>query len=350
VPLDEAQPGSAVDLSSGAIRQRCAHYLPHLRLAALLHDVGHGPLSHLFAPFAPPAGAFLDMVAADRRTRHLAGSLTRCLAGKERVPHEIVSCYVAAVIMSDLGMPEEDIGVVCSLISRDTVTRISQASGDEAYIPPLLTDMLTGAAVGCDRMDYLLRDSLFCGVACGTHDLNRLLKSLLPYLELEGRCLRLGLKESGLFAVENFLQARYQMLVQICGHKTHRACQAMLDRLSSSQLRDDILSCDERFLPRLTQLTDNGFVSTLLDLLVEPEDRRLLACLRTRKLVKRLVEVVSRDAVQGERTISHVKEQLLVRFSRVPERHLYETQVLSGSQSGVGGRNRSPVKGCKWHV
>ena len=77
-------------------------------------------------------------------------------------------------------------------------------------------------------MDYLLRDSYFTGVKYGSYDLNRLLKSLLPFIDSEKKEVRLGIKKSGLPAIENFLQARYELYVQVYYHKTNQACNTML--------------------------------------------------------------------------------------------------------------------------
>jgi HD superfamily phosphohydrolase len=77
---------------------------------------------------------------------------------------------------------------------------------------------LISGEVDCDRMDYLLRDSHYCGVAYGQYDLDWLISSLGFALE-DGRMI-LQLSENGVRAFEDMLLARYHMIDQVYFHKT----------------------------------------------------------------------------------------------------------------------------------
>ena len=79
----------------------------------------------------------------------------------------------------------------------------------------------------CDKMDYLLRDSLYCGVNYGKYDIQRLISCLTVYLE-EGGSPRLAVKYGGVQAFEEFVLARYFMFVQVYFHRTRRFFDIML--------------------------------------------------------------------------------------------------------------------------
>ena len=117
-------------------------------------------------------------------------------------------------------------------------------------------------------MDYLLRDSHMCGVNYGLYDPHRILKSMCAYGRTDTGSLRVGVRHSGLGALEDLLLSRYQMHSHIYGHKTNRACSAMLEairkRLQDSNWKwygncrslSDLL---EKFLG----LNDHAFISEL---------------------------------------------------------------------------------------
>lgn len=86
----------------------------------------------------------------------------------------------------------------------------------------------------CDKMDYLLRDSHYCGVSYGRYDLERLLNSL-TVCEIDSQ-LRLAVQRGGIHAVEEFILARYFMFVQVYFHRTRR----LYDRFLSDFLRAEL--------------------------------------------------------------------------------------------------------------
>ncbi len=86
----------------------------------------------------------------------------------------------------------------------------------------------------CDKMDYLLRDSYYCGVNYGKYDLNRLLSSLSVYVEPKGNIMQLAVERGGVHAFEEFVIARYFMFIQVYFHKTRR----YLDNLLTESIRN----------------------------------------------------------------------------------------------------------------
>lgn len=78
----------------------------------------------------------------------------------------------------------------------------------------------------CDKMDYLLRDSLYCGVNYGKYDVERLISCLTTYKKDNN--IFLAIEKGGINAFEEFILARYFMFVQVYFHKTRRFLDKML--------------------------------------------------------------------------------------------------------------------------
>jgi len=164
-----------------------------LRLAALLHDVGHTPFSHAIEPYL--------------KTR--------------------------------LGISHEDLSRVIILGSYDIRETLAEYGYDPYEIVAILEgkhreplyNQLTSGGLDVDRMDYLLRDALHTGVSYGTIDLHRLANTIV--VDGEGN---LAILEKGLEALENFYMARLHMYRTVYYHKTIVGYEILLrkiyDRLS----------------------------------------------------------------------------------------------------------------------
>ena len=169
-----------------------------VRLAALLHDVGHGPFSH----------ASEDLFPSNPQT------------GK-RYEHD--TDYSAAIIRHELKEAIEDhaINRTNYRISSDEVAAIVEGSAT-ANTAVFWRELISGQ-MDADRMDYLLRDSLHTGVQYGRYDLERLLKTVIAIPGVDGEAPRLGVSEGGWHAAESLILARYMMFTQVYFHRTRVA-------------------------------------------------------------------------------------------------------------------------------
>lgn len=167
-----------------------------VRLAALLHDVGHAPFSHSSEELLP-------------RKR-----------GPERFVHED---YSAAIIRNELRTAIE--GHVLSAnagFKADDVAALLEG-GAAAGRAVFWRDLITGQ-MDADRMDYLIRDSHHIGVQYGRFDLRRLIFSVIAIPpDKENPHPRLGIEEGGWHAAEALVLARYFMFTQVYFHKTRVA-------------------------------------------------------------------------------------------------------------------------------
>lgn len=157
-----------------------------VRAAALLHDIGHAPFSH------SAEGLFEDGLDHEDMTGRLL-HLPEIESIFRRVGDGLTPDRVAELL--DGG--------------RDAVSRI-------------LSQMIT-SELDVDKMDYLLRDSLFCGVRYGSYDLPRLLDTIEPLQDPESGEWGLGVEEGGVHALEALVMARYYMFTQVYFNLTGKA-------------------------------------------------------------------------------------------------------------------------------
>jgi HD superfamily phosphohydrolase len=221
-----------------------------VRIAALLHDVGHGPFSHMY-----------DEV----------------LAEKANLTHEDISQRI--VLETPIRDVLERNGFSAKKMSAFAV-------GKQSRRPPFMNEIIAGG-LSADIMDYLLRDSYFTGVEYGKVDIRRVIDSLQV---AEGR---LGVENAALYAFEALLLARYEMFKAVYFHRTVRAAELML--VQSMKLADDALGLtDLSDLDSYLELTDEIVLQRLATLSSSTpelkEARRLALDFRNRNLVKCVFE------------------------------------------------------------
>lgn len=155
-----------------------------VRVAALLHDIGHGAFSHVIEPILGFHHEDFTVEAVLSPETEVGRTLKDFSAG---LPED-----VAAIIRGNF-RPQALAGLVSSQLD-------------------------------IDRMDYLLRDSLMTGAKYGIYDLEWIIKSL----EIDEENDRLYVSARGLYAVEGYLQARYYMFRQVYFHRTLRSAETVL--------------------------------------------------------------------------------------------------------------------------
>jgi len=211
-----------------------------LKLAALLHDVGHYPFSHALEEAGLPHHEGLA-------ARHLESpELARAL--------EAAGAGPAALLPLIRGEPGTPLGGLVS------------------------------GSLDVDKLDYLTRDARMCGVPYGMIDVDRLLASLTVVPGPAGP--ELALHDKGLAALESLLFAKYQMYRNVYWHHAVRSATVMFTRVVRSALRAGRLTVD-----RVALTTDDVLVHEL-----GREDTTGLArALRERRLAKRALDLSASD-------------------------------------------------------
>ena len=154
------------------------------RAAALLHDVGHGSFSHVM----------------------------------EKVLGFHHEAWTVAVVLSE----QTEVGQLLRSHSSSLPQKV--AAIIEGKFQPTALAQLVSSQLDVDRMDYLLRDSLMTGAKYGIYDLEWIINALS--IDEDGD--RIYVAARGLYAVEEYLQARYYMFRQVYFHRSLRSAEAVL--------------------------------------------------------------------------------------------------------------------------
>ena len=234
-----------------------------LRLAGLLHDIGHGPFSHLF-----------EEIIQQKNISH------------EDFGKEIILKSVIGDILSKTGF------------DKHTVTKIAFGDSKIQY----LNEIVSGA-LSADMMDYLLRDGYFTGAEHAKIDHKRLTQSLDIYKK------KLALEKSALYSFESMMHSRYQMFKAVYFHKTVRAAEVML--LEALRLSDDEFGFTKFNIDEYINLTDENVLSMLLSskssklkkarqFAKDYQNRNLLKCVFERILTsKTLLEKIKTNEIRS---------------------------------------------------
>jgi HD superfamily phosphohydrolase len=202
------------------------------RAAALLHDVGHGSFSHVMEKL-------IDFHHEQRTVQ----------------------------VILDEG---SEIGTLLKSYSGDLPRSV--AAIIEGTFRPSALAQLVSSQLDVDRMDYLLRDSLMTGAKYGIYDLEWIINALAIDEDAD----RIYVEARGIYAVEEYLQARYYMFRQVYFHRTLRSAEAALRSIIRRALRllDDgqevwyapgtpfekILRREELSISEHLQIDDSDFV------------------------------------------------------------------------------------------
>lgn len=236
-----------------------------VRFAALLHDLGHGPFSHI-------SEDALNLFSIREKLINQKGG-------------QIHEKLTQDILKSDLDLNRflgsAQCEKICSLLG-------------EGYGDPLLKSIVSGP-VDADKQDYLLRDSYFCGVKYGIFDISQLHRELRSGEDtLGGKELRIS--PQGVHALEQFILAKYYITRQVYAHRVRLITDQMLLRSIVLGIKEDhldelqsIYSYDgsEEFIKQFIKWDD----SRLLTIFTEEKYSGkycygLLNCLKQRKLLK----------------------------------------------------------------
>ncbi|MFO0748858.1 MAG: HD domain-containing protein [Myxococcota bacterium] len=276
------------------------------RLAALLHDIGHPPLSHAAESLLPTRGELLGPGVSDPDVRASHEDISQLVLSdsplaetldREFARHGVRASEIAAIIGEKHPVIEEE-GI-------DFGT---------------LLHALVSGELDVDRMDYLLRDSYFAGVQYGVYDRGWLVSNVR--LVVDEGVARLALDLRAVPSFEHFLLARYHMFQMVYYHPISDSYDATLRRWLAA------VGPEARFPARLSEyvLCTDAWLRARLEASSDPWARRvverkpytLLAELRSasdRALRPALEAALSAAGIDH---IPHTAKPVLSRYAMAP--------------------------------
>lgn len=252
-----------------AIAELIANVRQHIRVAGLLHDIGHGPLSHHFENCLKyvdgPSGRLKKCKAS-----FLCGNdlevpgdwiVSKKEYDKEELKHEHYSYGVINYILSRMkpnGINAQDI---CALLDKrfmvsghfqkklEDICEACFSCANYNSLLDCLRQILSGE-VDADRLDYLRRDAFNCGVGIGNVDYHHLFGSIYIGVDKSKRdssgnslaeCY-IAIKPNAVTAYEQVLLSRKQMFDQVYTHRLNSSFDSMIERIIDYLIPKHIIS------------------------------------------------------------------------------------------------------------
>jgi HD superfamily phosphohydrolase len=252
-----------------------------LIVAALLHDIGHYPFSHVIEELGHP------------------------IISHERVGRALIEkSEIARILEEDYRLSPERVADM-----------IDPPQGRAAHEDDELLRGLLSGALDVDKLDYLPRDARACNVPYGGVDVARLQSALRVHPAVKGRR-RIVVTHKGISPLHSLLHARQEMFDNIYWHHTNRAFQVMLMRAVQEALLTGALSAE-----RLTGLDDAALLLLLAEPAMPPASRALAEALEQRKPYK--------DVLAISRAAGQLFQRLDALYWDAPRRRRLE-QALAG--------------------
>ena len=179
-----------------------------LKLAALLHDIGHGPFSHVAEPILK---------------RHSDKKKLGAQVAESKV-HELISWQIIST--------DKELARLISDKHREQIVGLLKGTWGHSYLQEIVS-----GPVDADKQDYLLRDSLFSGVKYGVYDQERLSNTLVIHDDNDDKFLAISI--DGMHALEQFVLAKYYMTTQVYRHKIRLITDQMIERGIALGIEED---------------------------------------------------------------------------------------------------------------
>ncbi|MFN3454530.1 MAG: HD domain-containing protein [Pseudobdellovibrio sp.] len=190
-----------------------------VKLAALLHDVGHGPLSHTTEQVMP------DLEKLNIKIYQDQGVNQKRQANHEDYTIKFITDSNISEIIRKYFQGIEPEHIAC-LIDKELNCDDDVLKDGSINFRPLLSQIVS-SELDADRMDYLERDSYFCGINYGKIDRDWLIQNLT--LTLQDQKAYLALNRRALYAFDDFLVSRHHMHLMVYFHHKSIIYEEMLN-------------------------------------------------------------------------------------------------------------------------
>lgn len=291
-----------------------------IRIASLLHDIGHGPFSHVSEQI-----------------------LEKYVDEDTKADYDIEEVHEATTI--DIIKHDEELNGIIGEEKEKVITIIKKSD-----LRSVQKDVVSGP-MDADKFDYLLRDSYYTGVKYGVFDLAKVINSL-TCIETGGDEVQVGIEEEGKYAVEQLLLAIYHMNVQVYRHRGRRITDAMTTRGINLALAEDVeeinklyrWSGSKEYISNYLGFDDWAITKTIMEK-GKTDSKEYFGRLMDRKLLKEIFKMrieeenipdsVDRDKIQNlsQEQYSTIEEEIAKMMSRDLNSKISEKLVILDKQS-----------------
>ncbi len=292
----------------------------NVRLAGLVHDIGHGPFGHVSEEVFEALGTSLPSNDEIYKIHeHISNRIIRS-------PKHLAEC---------LG---------------DRATHIADILNPKAN-RSIEKDIVSGA-IDADKIDYLIRDSYFCGVKYGIFDAERLIRVLTRENDTSKEIM---IASHGIESLEQFVVAKYFMNTQVYRHRIRLITDAMLtratllayeknvylqsiynyDSTSEDYLDEYLLSNDTRLMEEGSQCPSEG-----ADLFKMIKGRKLLKCVfhcRADEIGTRASLAIKKQVKDPNRVASAKVEASVAKIFKANPSHCILKVYRLGFDAGEAG-------------
>ena len=196
-----------------------------VRLAALLHDIGHGPLSHTTEEVMPQLSDLKIKIYSEQKIDQ-----NRQANHEDYTIKFVTDSHISEIIKKYF--PEIDPLHIACLIDKSLKCDEAFFSDGSIDYRPILSQIVS-SELDADRMDYLERDSYFCGINYGKIDRDWLIQNLT--LHIKNNHAYLALNRRALYAFDDFLISRHHMHLMVYFHHKSIIYEELLNRYLTSK-------------------------------------------------------------------------------------------------------------------
>jgi len=331
--------GVAYENATRASERKAIDYLAMVfRCAALLHDVGHCAFSHSIERVevngSPLLGTLSDLFGLWKESELLKEyTATDAAAGTRPVTHEQIGLALTRRIFM-----EDNVGDACKamkwnakMLGQDVRALMAGAlktsttfntyagqlapllPGNPKSLPNPAEDLaealhsLVSGTLDVDRLDYLIRDSFFCGVPYGRCDVSVLVDGLSLGI-VEDRIWPL-LHRKAVHALDDMLWSRYQLFIQVLNHKTNVGLNAALNHAIEPALNANYIENPKQFESFVAFTDDHVMGNLLLNGMKGKLDEEIYIRILIDRRVPRHLGMQRVDSVPGPKKIQKLLEE-----------------------------------------
>lgn len=287
-----------------------------VKLSALVHDLGHGPFSHV------SEGALELFADREKLKERLKGDNAAKI-------HELLT--------QDLLYSDEDL---THLIGGSTISKIVSLLS-HGYGEPILRSVVSGP-LDADKQDYLLRDTYFCGVKYGIFDMQQLHRELQTEEDpTQGK--QLMISADGVHALEQFVLAKYYLTAQVYSHRVRLITDHMIVRGIKLGIDEDQIEelealyrydGSEAFVKNYMQWDDARFMLAFGNAKLKGKYcQEIVSGLRSRKLLKQVFESpVGQLPESCQEIVSDITKPKIVDNDAISNKHSPQSSKSRGSR------------------